>query len=231
MATFMLVHGAWHGGWCWKKVSALLRSGGHAVHTPTLTGLGERAHLVSPDITLSTHVEDIAAVFEFEDLRDVILVGHSYGGIIITGVADRVPERISSLVYLDAYVGEQGKSWLDMRGSALPTDDPLSMPWPSPQWFGVTEPEDVQWVEPRLTRHPTNSATTPLELANQDISSQFPRIYIRCLGYDFPPFDAVADRCRRDPAWRYHEMKTGHDAMVTAPNELTSLILQASGLG
>src|SRR5438128_128006 len=104
MATFVLVHGAWHGGWCWKRVTPLLRAAGHEVYATTLTGLGERVHLASPNVGLALHVQDVVGVLEYEDLRDVILVGHSYGGIVISGVADRVPERLRHLVYLDALV-------------------------------------------------------------------------------------------------------------------------------
>ena len=114
MATFVLVHGAWHGGWCWRKLTPLLRAAGQEVFTPTLTGLGERAHLGSPDVGLGTHVRDVAQVLWYEDLADVVLVGHSYGGLVIGGVADQVPERLRHLVYLDAFVPEHGQSMLDL---------------------------------------------------------------------------------------------------------------------
>ena len=114
MATFVLVHPAWHGGWCWRKVTPLVRAQGHEVHAPTLTGLGERAHLADPDISLATHIEDVVNVLEFEDLRRVILVGNSSGGMVITGVADRVPERLAQVVYLDAFVPEDGQSLVDL---------------------------------------------------------------------------------------------------------------------
>ena len=111
--TFVLVHGAWHGGWCWRFVRDLLEKSGHRVHAPSLTGLGERKHLARPDIDLDTHIADIVSLLEMEDLSDVVLVGHSYGGMVITGVADRAPERIGRLVYLDAFVPEDGKCTLD----------------------------------------------------------------------------------------------------------------------
>src|SRR5262249_14497470 len=115
MITYVLVHGAWHGGWCWKKVTPLLRASGYAVFTPTLTGLGERSHLLSPEVSLHTHIQDVVAVVEYEDLREVMLVGHSYGGMVITGVAERVPARLSQLVYLDAFVPEHGQALLDLH--------------------------------------------------------------------------------------------------------------------
>ena len=158
MSTFLLVHGAWHGGWCWKRVTPLLRAAGHEVFTPTLTGLGERKHLMSPDIGLDTHVQDVVGVLEYEDLRDVILVGHSYAGMVITGVAGRTPERIAHLVYLDAFVPEDGKSLMDYQppemaelfhegtrtegeGYKLPAVIP-------PEVFGVTGEADLAWLRP-----------------------------------------------------------------------------------
>src|SRR5215831_5722049 len=114
MATFVLVHGAWHGGWCWKKVTPLLRAAGHEVYTPTLTGLGERVHLASPKVDLTTHIQDVVNVLDYEDLHEVVLVGHSYGGVVIAGVADRVPSRVGHLVYLDAGVPHNGEGYLDL---------------------------------------------------------------------------------------------------------------------
>ena len=121
MAMFLLIHGAWHGGWCWKKVTPLLRAAGHEVCTPTLTGLGERAHLLSAEVTLDTHVQDVVGVLEYEDLRDVVLVGHSYGGMVITGVVDRAADRLAHLVYLDAFVPQDGQALADLVDSTLYT--------------------------------------------------------------------------------------------------------------
>src|SRR5690349_8803127 len=163
MGIFVLVHGAWHGGWCWRKVVPILRAAGHEVYTPTLTGLGERAHLVSPDIGLSTHIEDIIGVLEYEELQKVVLVGHSLAGGIISGVADRAANRIAHLVYLDASVlrdGEcdldcvrpQEREWLEtkvrMEGGWLVAPPKMIHP------FGVTDEADAAWVNSKLTSHP-----------------------------------------------------------------------------
>ena len=147
MATFVLVHGAWHGGWCWKKVTPLLRAAGHEVYTPTLTGLGERAHLLTREVDLDTHIRDIINVLEYEELRDVILVGHSYAGMVIAGVADRVPARLAHLVYLDAFVPRDGQASLSLsppeleahlRAQALAEGDGWRVPAPPAAWYGVT---------------------------------------------------------------------------------------------
>jgi pimeloyl-ACP methyl ester carboxylesterase len=228
MATFVLVHGAWHGGWCWGKVAPLLRAAGHQVFAPTLTGLGERSHLFSPAIGLSTHIQDVVNVLVFEDLHDVILVGHSYGGIVITGVADRMRARIARLVYLDAFVAEDGASWRALRNAPLPQEGAPAIPPRPLADFGVTAEADIDWAAPRLTPQPAQTAVEPLKLTDPNIVSAFPRTYIRCLDYAMPAFAALADRISRDPAWTYRAMNTGHDAMITAPAELSALLLEAA---
>ena len=157
MATYVLVHGAWHGGWCWKRVAPLLRAAGHEVYTytPTLTGLGERAHLLSRDIDLDTHITDIVNVLAYEELTDVVLVGHSYGGMVIAGVADRVPERVAHLVYLDAFVPRDGQAVHDifspefaahLQALALAEGDGWRIPAPPAASYGVTAAADLAWV-------------------------------------------------------------------------------------
>jgi pimeloyl-ACP methyl ester carboxylesterase len=239
MATFVLVHGAWHGGWCWKKVTPLLRAAGHEVYTPTLTGLGERAHLATPAVDLDTHIQDVTAVLECEDLRDVVLVGHSYGGMVITGVADRAGDRLAHLVYLDAFVPENGQSVRPSRqpesgrppASSQGSDEPPPyVPAPPPANFGVTDPEDVSWMTPRLAPHPPATFTQPLRLAGT--APLLPSTYILCTDPLFPNADnpiltRFAERARTDPAWQYHELATGHDAMVTAPREVAGILLAA----
>ena len=231
MATFVLVHGAWHGGWCWKKVTPLLRAAGHDVYTPTLTGLGERAHLLSPAVDLEMHIRDVLGVLEYEDLRQVVLVGHSYGGMVITGVADRASERLAHLVYLDTWVPGDGSSaftllpaerakGLDDR--ARSEGDGWRIP-PAPlQRFGVTADEDLKWAMPRVVPQPIKTFSQPLRLKNPSVS--LPRTYIWCAQYD--GFRAFAERVRSDPNWVYCELATGHDAMITMPRELTELFLE-----
>ena len=237
MATFVLVHGAWHGGWCWGRVAPLLRAAGHDVLTPTLTGLGERSHLASPEVCLSTHIEDAMQVLEYEDLREVILVGHSYGGMVITGVSDQMPRRLSHLIYLDAFLPTAGDSMLALlgpeRAAAMRAKaegagdgwyvpaDPLAF-----GWFGVTDPADQEWLGSKLAAQPLRTLDEPVALTRPG-GVPLPRTYIRCNGVNASAtFATLADRLRTDRAWRYRELPTGHDAMVTMPRELAALLLE-----
>ncbi len=233
MTTFVLVHGAWHGGWCWRDVAARLRSAGHVVFTPTLTGLGEREHLAQWPIDLSTHVTDIENVFRFEDLEEVRLVGHSYGGIVISGVAERIAQRIGHLVYLDAIVPVHGKRHIDLvpprpggsfeqMGKAGIGADAL--PVGSMEFLGVTDPEKVAWLKTHLVPHPMGSLLAPSDLP-QDKAASLPRTFIYCTDRPGKSFSQFALAVQNDPTWRYREMATGHDAMITAPGELTDLLL------
>lgn len=244
MATFVLVHGAWHGGWCWKRVTPLLRAAGHEVYTPTLTGLGERAHLLGPAVTLSTHIEDVASLFFYEDLSDVLLVGHSYGGMVITGVAEHVPERLRRLIYLDALLPDDGQSFYDTESEddpgmrerwtagAVEVHGALAFPG-SPAIvdrylaaFHLTDPLDVAWVRPRFKPHPLAAAGEPLRVPEYR-AARIPSSYIRCSGpAEQPtPMSAHAKKARAR-GFDYHELATGHDAMVTAPRELAALLIQ-----
>jgi pimeloyl-ACP methyl ester carboxylesterase len=235
MTTFVLVHGAVHGGWCWKKVRPLLRAAGHDVYTPTLTGLGERAHLAHPGIDLATHIQDVVAVVEYEDLREAVLVGHSYAGLVITGVADRLPDRLAHLVYLDAMVPRDGEAGLDLFTREEQADRRARvaaegggwrlLPPADPAVLGVTAPDDVAWVRPRLTAHPFPTFTQPIRLTNPALAA-VPKTFIHCT--EAPPthWRAVSlERVRSEPGWRTYELATGHDAMVTRPRELADLLL------
>jgi pimeloyl-ACP methyl ester carboxylesterase len=165
-ATFVLVHGAWHGGWCWKKVTPLLQAAGHELLTPTLTGLGERVHPLGPHVDLSTHVQDIAAVLEYEDLHNVVLVGHSYGGMVIAGAAERARGRLAHLVYLDAFLPEAGKALKDYAPLPPTREDGWRVPPPGPpSASGVTDERDVAWMTPRLGDHPHKTFTQPAQLS------------------------------------------------------------------
>lgn len=234
MATFVLVHGGWHGGWCWGRVAPLLRAGGHEVHTPTLTGLGERAHLLSPDIDLDTHLRDVAGVLEYEELHRVVLVGHSYGGMVITGVADRAPERLAQLVYLDAFVPEDGQALFDLLRperrdfylqQAREHGEGWRTPGPPPQALGVADETEARWLAAKMTPQPLRTLQQPLRLANP-AATALPRTYIHCTaGPLAPSFAPFAARAQAEPGWRYHELPTGHDAMLTAPDALAALLL------
>jgi pimeloyl-ACP methyl ester carboxylesterase len=234
MATFVLVHGAWHGGWCWKKLTPLLRRAGHDVFTPTLTGLGERSHLLAPDIGLNTHIRDIVAVLEYEDLRGVVLVGHSSGGMVITAVADQVPDRLAHLVYLDGFLPSDGQAVFDIvtpdaRASfeeqARAEGDGWRVPsFPLSRW-GVTEDADVHWMSPRVGPQPIKHFTEPVQLSSSRPHG-FARTYISCTGGTAPHFESIAKKVKADPGWRYRELQTGHDAMVTEPDRLADLLLE-----
>jgi pimeloyl-ACP methyl ester carboxylesterase len=229
--TFVLVHGAWHGGWCWSKVATILRGRGHAVLTPTQTGLGERSHLISKSITLDTFVDDIVNVLKWEDLHDIVLVGHSFGGNALSGTADRMPERIRRLVYVDAAMLENGQSPFDVIPSevrearikaAEESSGGMSVPPPSAASFGVTEPAQAAWLDARLTPHPLSTFKSPLRLDNK-VGNGLPATYIVCSDPVYGPLQASRDWVKRN-GMDMVELRTGHDAMVTAPEALADLL-------
>lgn len=244
MATYLLVHPAWHGAWCWKKVVPHLRPHGHDVFTPTLTGLGERAHLMHPLVGLETHMRDLLNVLTYEDLREVILVGHSNGGTLITAVAERAPERLAHLVYLDAFVPADGQATVDLipppqraewearvqtegYGWLLPSLRPG--PWEEyvRDAWQVTDEADRRWMVERLGPTPYKVFTDPVRRANPEAAA-LPRTYIRCLGTAGPVFARFAEVARSAPGWRYREMTTAHEPFVTAPDELAALLLEVA---
>jgi pimeloyl-ACP methyl ester carboxylesterase len=235
-STYVLVHGAWHGGWCWSGVARILRQRGHTVFTPTQTGLGERSHLLSKAITLDVFVDDIANVLTWEELEDVILVGHSFGGSVISGVADRMRERIRSLVYLDALMLENGQSPFSVlprdvvearTKAAQDTSGGVSLPAPKAAAFGVVDPRQAAWVDSRLTPHPFNTYTTPLKLSHP-VGNSLPVTYIACVEPVYGPLRASRDRVKA-AGWKTIEIKCGHDAMVIAPEMVANLLERESG--
>jgi pimeloyl-ACP methyl ester carboxylesterase len=229
-SPFVLVHGAWYGGWCWRKLTPLLERAGHAVYTPTLTGLGERAHQGRADTGLREHVQDLLAVLEMEDLHDVTLVGHSYAGFVIGTVAARARARVRQLIYLDAFVPEPGQRVvnyllpLDRRQAIVAAGEANGFIAPiPPQALGVTDAADIAWITPRVTRQPYASFSQPaLEQSGADV----PRSYIACTQPASGSFGQFAARVRQDSTWRYHELATGHNAMVSAPQALSQVLLQ-----
>ncbi len=234
--NFLLVHGAWHGGWCWRQVASLLRKAGHEVHAPSLTGLGERRHLVNGKLNLDTHIEDVVQLIEVEDLHDVVLVGHSYGGMVVTGAADRKADRIKRLVYLDAFVPENGKCLLDyavperaarMRHEGERTG--FVTPPPMSLW-GLTRIQDLDFVGAREVRHPFATMSQPISLTNIAEMAVIPKTFVYCSSPATGSFDQFAEKYRNDPAWRFHELKTGHDAMILMPEEVAKILLN-SGSG
>jgi len=235
MAIYVLVHGAWHGGWCWHAVARSLRAAGHEVHAPSLTGLGDRRHLAVPGIDLDTHVMDVLNLLEMEDLTEVILVGHSYGGMVVTGVADRADPRIRGLVYLDAFVPEDGRTLLDYvvpERAAGMAEEGQRTGWVSPppmSLWGLREQELLDFVGPREVRQPFATLTSRITLTNQDAVARLPRTFVYCSSPATGTFDQFAGRYRGAPGWRFHVLKTGHDAMMLVPNEVTAILLQEAG--
>ena len=245
--SFVLVHGAWHGGWCWRDVRARLEADGHRVFAPTLTGLGERAHLRAPVPGLSVHVRDVCGLIEAEELSDIVLVGHSYGGMVVTGVADAMRERIAHVVYLDAAVPRDGQSMITQApgstaDSAAATETQLRALAPDGVWMQPLPPAALgvppsneaatAWLARRMTPHPLPSWTEPLPLA-QGGSEGLARTYVLCTApvLEQASFAAHAALIRTGAAgsgWRYRELATGHEAMVTEPLATAALLLEAA---
>lgn len=231
--TYVLVHGAWHGGWCWDAVARILRSHGHRVFAPTLSGLGERAHLLSPEIDLQVFIQDVVDVFEQNDLSDVILVGHSFGGLCLIGAADRVPRRIRQLVFLDAMVLSNGESAFSGLPAevvakraklALETSKGLSIPPPSARALGVSDPEQAAFIERRCTPHPYRTFTDVMAVKGEP-GGALPKAYIQCVDPVYAPMQGSRDFVKRQQGWTWDEIATGHDAMVSAPVELADKLL------
>jgi pimeloyl-ACP methyl ester carboxylesterase len=233
VATFVIVHGAYGGAWSWNKfVVPMLRQAGHTVFPVTLTGLGERTHLSSPDVTLDTHIQDVVNVLFYEDLTDVILAGHSYGGNVITGVADRVPERIQQLVYLDAATPSGGQASADnMPGRRQQIEEQARREgdgWKVP--VGEVPPDQpdeiTEWARPRRSPMPIKTMTTPVKLTRGETT--LPRAFVYCTVGKTPgsPQVARAERVKNDPRWRYFELETGHNLHYTAPKETVEILLE-----
>jgi len=231
--TFVLVHGAWHGGWCWQRVADRLRSLGHKVFTPTLTGLGERSHLLRSDIDIGTHITDIVNVLRWERLSDIVLCGHSYGGFVISGVAEAMPAAMRSIVFLDAFVPSDGDSPQSLTGravqegirAALQRGD-ISMPPRSAEFFGVNA-ADRPWVDALCVPQPIGTFTHKIALtgARERIAR---KTYIRAATYANPGFDKALAAARSDPSWRIYEVPCGHDVMIDMPERLTEILLEVA---
>ena len=232
--TFVLLHGAFHGGWCWERVALPLRARGHRVTTPTQTGLGERRHLLSREITLGTFVDDLVNHLLYEDLTGVVLVGHSFGGNALSGAAERVPGRIAELVYLDSMVIEGGMAPFDGLAPATvaertrlaeETSGGLSIPPPPASAFGVIDPADAAWLEARMTPHPLSVYRSPLPIEGPP-GNGLPARYITCTDPIYHPLESVRRWVAR-AGWPVEAIATGHDAMVTAPEALVDMLDRA----
>jgi len=231
--TFVLAHGSWHGGWCWSRVAERLRALGHAVHAPSFTGMGDRAHLLNKTIALDTFIEDLVQVIETEELTGVVLVGHSFGGIPISGVADRIPEKISHLVYLDSVVAENGGNAFSTypvreaqaRIAAAEATGAVPAPEPLPASFGLAEgTADYDWVRRRLTPHPLGAYTAPLRL-HAPVGNGLPRTYVHCTRPSHPLIEGSRRLVRSWTGWRWVELAAPHEAMITHPAEVARLLL------
>ena len=232
--TFVLVHGAWHGGWCWRRVADLLEKQGHKVFTPTLTGVGERSHLLSKDVVLDTHITDIVNVLKWEDLKDVCLVVHSYGGWPGSGALEQIGDRVSSIVWLDAFKPENGQRGIDFASEfsrkalqeAVEKGEP-GRRGPKAEAFFVNE-KDRAWVDSKLTPQPNGVALQPIKLtgAREKVAK---KTYIRAVKYPQPAFDKAYADCKADKTWKTFETTAaGHDVMVDAPEWLVEILLQVS---
>lgn len=233
MTVYVLVHGAWGGAFGYRRVRPLLHAAGHEVFTPGLTGLGHRAHLASPLVNLSTHVRDVVNLVRYEDLTDIVLVGHSYGGMVVTGAVDRLRDRIAHLVYVDAFVPRDGQSLYDLTGQrAGDLDGPGGDGWavpPLPRDFG--SPEESAWTSVRRRPHPIGCFTEPVSLREPLEEYGFALTYVRATADPSGSpgdgvFQAAADRARSDPRWRYREIATDHLIPAKEPGALSEILLE-----
>ena len=231
--TFVLVHGAWHGGWCWRRVSDLLERQGHKVFAPTLTGLGERSHLMRAGINVTTHVTDVVNLIKWESLAGVVLCGHSYGGMVVSGVAEQMADKIAAIVFLDAFVPEDGDSMAELTSgvvreglkAALARGD-LGMP-PRPAAAFLVNDKDQAWVDAKCVPQPIGTMTESLKLSGA-LERIANKAYIRAGAYPNPGFDKALARVKADRSWRSYEVPCGHDVMVDMPERLTEILLEVA---
>ncbi len=231
--TFVLVHGAWHGGWCWQRVADRLRGAGHKVFTPTLTGLGERSHLLRSGIDLKTHIADVVNVMKWERLEDVVLCGHSYGGMVISGAAEEMAPAIRSIVFLDAFVPQNGEAARDLTApavrelaSAALQRGELAIPPRPAEAFGVNT-ADRAWVDRLCVGQPIGTFTDKIALSGAH-SRVARKTYIRAASYANPGFDRALAAARSDPSWRTYDVPCGHVVMVDAPDRRAEILLEAA---
>jgi pimeloyl-ACP methyl ester carboxylesterase len=245
MATYVLVHGGGHGGWCYKKVKQRLEAAGHEVFAPTLAGMAERSRLLSSAIDLDHHIEDVVAELFYWDLRDVILVGHSYGGMVITGAADRASDRVGKLVYLDAANPGNGQSLADVAGPMITTQqeyakvvdgtelvmlpDTYDLMWQLQDYFGVSDPAERAWLKERLTAQPWKTFTQPLRLENEQALAAIPQFHVVTeQNYQYNKDTELFTQA--SAAGRLWRIDTGHDLMITEPDAVTGVLTEIAAL-
>ena len=226
MADVVVAHGAWSAGWAWKKLRPLMAARGHNLWTPTYTGLGERSHLAGHRVNLATHIIDIVQVLEMEDLTDVVLIGHSYGGMVATGVADRVPGRLQRVIYLDAFVPQDGDSLASLTGQAEQAmrataergwkAPPRPLPPDTPR-------ADLAWIAARRMSHPVECFLQPISLTGAGV--HLPRHYIYALKTDErDTFGRFHQRAQTTPGWTSHQIEASHNPHITVPETLAELL-------
>jgi pimeloyl-ACP methyl ester carboxylesterase len=234
MTVFVLVHGAWGGSYGFRTVRGPLHAAGHEVFTPSLTGIGERSHLTSPQVTLTTHITDVVNTILYEDLSGIVLLGYSYGGFVVTGALGHIADRVAHLVYLDAFLPEDGETLNDLAGTS-PSYSPIG---PGGRWLlpplarSFDDPAEAAWSIPRRTSQPAACFSEPVRLLKPVEDYPFTRTYIKATGEPRPaegtggPFWVAADRVRNDPAWRYREIPTNHMILSNRPADLVRLLLE-----
>ena len=233
MSDFVLVHGAWHGAWCWQRIVGRLWAAGHRAFAVTLTGSGERAHLLGPSISLLTHITDVTKVMEAEELHDVILVGHSYAGMVVTGVAHKLAAQLKHVVYVDAVVPRPGESWSSSHDEETRTQrrkaitDTGTIPPPDPAAFGLAG-ADRDWVARHQTPHPGGVYDDVLQFDAKRLAA-LPKTFVDCTDPALATIAASRTRVRAEPGWQIAEIATGHDPMVSAPDALLDVLLQVAG--
>ncbi|MEO7337506.1 MAG: alpha/beta fold hydrolase [Caldimonas sp.] len=229
MTAFVLVHGAWHGAWCWRRVLPPLWTEGHRAFAVSLSGVGERAHVPASSVTLQVHIDDIVNVIEAEELHDVVLVGHSYAGMLITGAVGRIARRLSRLIYVDAIVPHPGEAWSRSHSEATRAERRRiiaatgMLPPPDPSLYGL-EGADADWVARRQTAQPGRLYDEELEFDSESVST-IPRTFISCVKPALQTIEASRHRARTEPGWTYVELETGHDPMISAPQALLDILL------
>jgi pimeloyl-ACP methyl ester carboxylesterase len=231
--TFVLVHGTWHGGWCWRRVVDALERKGHKVYAQTLTGVGDRSHLLTKDVNLTTHVNDVVNLVKWEDLKDIVLVGHSSAGFVITGVAELIGPSVASIVYLDAFVPQVGDNLISLANpgpkkaleDAVARGDLVAKPVPAAA-FKVNE-KDQAWVNAKCTPHPLAAVVEKVTAA--DAREKIARkTYIRATGWDSPVFDQTLAKMKTAQGWKTYEVVSGHDVMVDMPDRLVDILIEVA---
>jgi hypothetical protein len=230
--NFVLVHGAYHGGWCWRRVSDILERHGHKVYAQSLTGLGDRSHLLSKAVVLDTHIADIVNLVTWEDLRNICLVVHSYGGFPGSGALEHIHDRVASIVWVDAFKPEDGQRELDFASNRQAIEEAIAKGEagrspPPARSFSLSE-KDYAWLESKMTPHPVGTTTQPIRLTGKR-EAVARKTYIRVLKYPQPSFDKALAECRADKGWRtIVNESSGHDVMVDQPEWLADILMKAS---